>query len=254
MAKPAIQVPLLVVYFLLLLPPLPLKAQGKPSVEHLVRLMDDLYRSSGSSGHLALTAKTETQNRHLKMRIWTQGQDKALILIDEPAREAGTATLKVGNNLWNYLPKISRTIRIPPSMMLSPWMGTDFTNDDLVKETSYANDFTTKVAGRSADPPGWLAVMEVKPGVVGRWQRIEWVFNDAGTLPLLGRYYDRKGRLARVMRFNEVRTMGGRTIPTHLSLESVDQPGHQTDIRYLDMEFNLHLSDSLFSLSQLERQ
>jgi outer membrane lipoprotein-sorting protein len=231
-----------------------LPAAEKPTVKQLVHLMDDLYRSSGSSGHLELTAKTETQDRHLKMRIWTKGQDKALIVIDEPAREAGTATLKVGNNLWNYLPKISRTIRIPPSMMLSPWMGTDFTNDDLVKDTSYANDFTTKITGRSQDPHGWLAVMEVKPGVVGRWQKIEWVVNDEGTLPLLGRYYDRKGRLARVMKFDEVKELGGRAIPTHLSLESVDQPGHQTDIRYLDMQFNLNLPDSVFSLSQLERQ
>jgi outer membrane lipoprotein-sorting protein len=231
-----------------------LQAAEKPTVKQLVHLMDDLYRSSGSSGHLELRAKTETQDRRLKMRIWTKGQDKALIIIDEPAREAGTATLKVGNNLWNYLPKISRTIRIPPSMMLSPWMGTDFTNDDLVKDTSYANDFTTRVTGRSADPPGWLAVMDVKPGVVGRWQKIEWVVNDEGTLPVLGRYYDRKGRLARVMRFDEVKVLGGRAIPTHLSLESVDQPGHQTDIHYLDMKFDITLPDSLFSLSQLERQ
>jgi outer membrane lipoprotein-sorting protein len=188
------------------------------------------------------------------MRVWSKGKDKSLIIIDEPAREAGTATLKVGNNLWNYLPKISRTMRIPPSMMLSSWMGTDFTNDDLVKDTSYERDFDTRIAGRSNDPNGWKGVMEVKPGVVGRWQKIEWVVNEEGTLPVVAQYYDRKGRLARTMRFTDVKMMGGRKIPTRVLLETVDQPGHLTELRYLDMKFDVKLPDSLFSLSQLESQ
>lgn len=225
-----------------------------PKVEDVVRRLDDLYRTSASTGHVELIARTETQTRHLKMRVWSKGKDKSLIIIDEPAREAGTATLKVGNNLWNYLPKISRTIRIPPSMMLSSWMGTDFTNDDLVKDTSYERDFDTRIVGRSADPKGWTGVMDVRPGVVGRWQKIEWVMNEEATLPVLARFYDRRGRLARTMRFTDVKVMGGRRIPTRVLLETVDQPGHQTELRYLEMKFDVKLPDSLFSLSQLERQ
>jgi outer membrane lipoprotein-sorting protein len=230
-------------------------AAAMPKVEDVVRRLDDLYRTSASSGHVEMIAKTETQTRHLKMRIWSKGRDKSLIIIDEPPREAGTETLKVGNNLWNYLPKISRTIRIPPSMMLSSWMGTDFTNDDLVKDTSYERDFDTRIIGRSTDPAGgWQGVMDVRPGVVGRWQKIEWVVNEEGTLPVVARYFDRKGRLARTMRFTDVRMMGGRRIPTRMVLETVDQPGHLTELRYLDMKFDVKLSDNLFSLSQLERQ
>lgn len=229
-------------------------AADMPKVEDVVRRLDDLYRTSASTGHLELIAKTETQTRRLKMRVWSKGKDKSLIIIDEPAREAGTETLKVGNNLWNYLPKISRTIRIPPSMMLSSWMGTDFTNDDLVKDTSYERDFNTRIVGRSTDPSGWKGVMEVKPGVVGRWQKIEWVVNEEGTLPVIASYFDRKGRLARTMRFTDVRVMGGRRIPTRMLLETVDQPGHMTELRYLEMKFDVQLADNLFSLSQLERQ
>jgi len=229
-------------------------AAEMPKVEDVVRRLDDLYRTSASSGHVELIARTETQTRHLKMRIWSKGKDKSLIIIDEPAREAGTETLKVGNNLWNYLPKISRTIRIPPSMMLSSWMGTDFTNDDLVKDTSYERDFITRITGPSTDPKGWKGVMDVKPGIVGRWQRIEWVVNEEATLPVEARFFDRKGRLARIMRFTDVKMMGGRRIPARVVLETVDQPGHQTELRYLDMKFDVKLADSLFSLSQLERQ
>jgi outer membrane lipoprotein-sorting protein len=229
------------------------RASPPPDIHELTRKFDDLYRSSSAIGRIELIAKTETQTRHLRMRLWSKGKDKALIVIDEPPREAGTTTLKVDHNLWNYLPKISRTIRIPPSMMLSSWMGTDFTNDDLVKESSFENDFDTKLTGRSADPAGWLVTMTVKPGIVGRWQKIEWVASDDKLLPLRARYYDRKGRLARTLLFTEVKKMGGKEIPTKLTLKSEDQPGHETEFSYLDMKFDSPVPDNLFSLSELER-
>jgi hypothetical protein len=224
-----------------------------PDVATVTRRLDDLYRSSASIGTVEMTSKTETQSRHLKLRMWTKGTDRALIVIDEPAREAGTATLRVGNNLWNWLPKIARTIRVPPSMMLASWMGTDFTNDDLVKESSTERDFETVIAGRSADPAGWLLRAAVRPGVVGRWQKIEWVVDDAGELPLLARHYDRRGRLARTMRFLDVVTMGPRRIPSRMVLESADQPGHRMELRFLEMQFDAEVGDDVFSLSSLER-
>ncbi len=241
----------------LLLAALPLAsaaADAPPDVAAVTRRLDDLYRTSASIGKVELISQTETQNRRLLMRIWTKGTDKALIVIDEPAREAGTATLRVGTNLWNYLPKIARTIRVPPSMMLGSWMGTDFTNDDLVKESSYQHDFETTLVGPSSDPPGWLLRLQVRPGIVGRWQRIDFVVDAAGELPIVARFYDRQGRLARTETFSDVRTLGGRRIPTRMALVSVDQPGHHMELRFLEAQFNAPVKDDMFSLSQLERQ
>ena len=87
-------------------------------------------------------------------------------------RDAGTATLKVDNNLWNYLPKIARTIRVPTSMMMGSWMGTDLTNDDLVRESSYEEDYISELVGPSADPPGWLVRLQARPDLVGLWARL----------------------------------------------------------------------------------
>jgi len=229
-------------------------AATQPSPHSVTLMMDDLFRSSSSIGKMELTSKTETQSRHLKMRMWTQNKNKALIIIDDPAKEAGTATLKVDQNLWNYLPKIDRTIRIPESMMLSSWMGTDFTNDDLVKDSSYAHDFDTAASGHSSDPVGWIYTMMVKPAIVGRWDKIEIVTSEDGSLPLIALYYDRKGRLARTMKFLEPKKFGKRMMPTRLVLDSVDQPGHQTEIHYLDMNFDTPVSDNRFSLSELEKK
>jgi hypothetical protein len=188
----------------------------------------------------------------MRLQAWTRGEDDVLVVVEAPAREAGTATLRVGQNLWNWLPRIARTIRVPPSMMLGSWMGTDFTNDDLVKESSLRKDFTARVERRSDDPPGWWLALEVKPGIVGRWARIEMLVSDE-RLPVEERHFDRKGRLARTMRFDEVKVLGGRRLPAHMTLTPADVEGQRTEMRYLDVRFDVKLPEDTFSLSRLEQ-
>ena len=186
------------------------------------------------------------------MKGWTRGLDESLFVIEAPARDEGTATLRVGPNLWNYLPRISRTIRVPPSMMLGSWMGTDFTNDDLVKESSLLKDFNSRVDRRSTSPPGWWITLSVKPDVVGRWARIDILVTD-DSLPVEEHHFDRKGRLARTMVFDEIKVLGGRRLPTHMVLTPTGIEGQRTEMRYLEIQFNVPIPDDTFSLSRLER-
>ena len=223
-----------------------------PDVEAVLQRLDDLYRSRSSISEIEIRAISPRTTRSLRVRAWTRGEEEALIVIEDPPREAGTATLRVEKNLWNYLPRIARTIRVPPSMMLGSWMGTDFTNDDLVKESSLRKDYVSRVDRRSEDPPGWWLSLEVKSGVVGRWSRIEILVADDG-IPVEERHFDRKGRLARTMRFDEVRTMGGRRIPAHMVLTPVGDEGKRTEMRYLETQFDVKLPDDTFSLSRLEQ-
>jgi outer membrane lipoprotein-sorting protein len=223
-----------------------------PDVEALLQHLDDLYRSKSSIARIQIDVTSTRSTRSMRLRAWTRGEDHVLVLIEAPPREAGTATLRVGNNLWNYLPRIARTIRVPPAAMLGSWMGTDFTNDDLVKESSLRKDFTARIERRSEAPPGWWLTLDVKPGVVGRWARIDVLVSDE-RLPVEERHYDRKGRLARTMRFDDVMVLGGRRLPAHIALVPADTAGQRTDMRYLDVQFDTPLPDDTFSLSRLER-
>ncbi len=177
------------------------------------------------------------------------------MVIQGPPREKGTATLKVGDNLWNYLPRINRTIRIPPSAMLAPWMGSDFTNDDLVRESSYSEDYTYEVIGMTEDPKGWLIRFHVREDVVGLWKRFDlWVSPD-GRIPLKSEWYDRKGELARVLLWDDVQEMDGKRIPTRMTLipRDKDEAGHRTVMIYHEIDFGVELPDRMFSLTHLER-
>ena len=223
-----------------------------PDVDRLLARMDDLYRSRSSIARMEITVTTPRNVRTLRIEAWTRGEEEALVVVEAPPREAGTATLKVGENLWNWLPRIARTIRVPPSMMLGSWMGTDFTNDDLVKESSLRKDFVAKVDRRSAAPAGWWLALEAKPGVVGRWARIELLVGD-DDLPIAERHFDRKGRLARTMAFDEVKVLGGRRLPARMVLVPEGDPGKRTEMRYLEARFDVPLPADVFSLSRLER-
>ncbi len=228
------------------------EAEVQPDVDALLRHIDDLYRSKSSIARLQIDVTSTRSTRSMRLRAWTRGEDEVLVVIEAPPREAGTATLRVGSNLWNYLPRIARTIRVPPAAMLGSWMGTDFTNDDLVKESSLRKDFAARIDRRSERPAGWWLTLEVKPGVVGRWARIDLLVSDE-RLPVEERHYDRKGRLARTMSFDDVKVLGGRRLPAHIALVPADATGQRTEMRYLDVEFDVPLSDDTFSLSRLER-
>ena len=136
---------------------------------------------------------------------------------------------------------------------MGSWMGSDLTNDDIVSDSSYEEDYDSEVVGRSEDPPGWLVSLTAKPDVVGLWSRIEIVFDDETGLPLMTQSYDRKDRLSRTMYFEDVQMMGGRRVPTVMRIIPEREDGRSTEFRYLSVDFNVDLPDDTFSLARLER-
>ncbi|MBN1975675.1 MAG: outer membrane lipoprotein-sorting protein [Sedimentisphaerales bacterium] len=232
----------------------PFIKDGVLDVNAVVKHFEDLYRSASSISEVELKITKPRNERTLEMKMWTKGEEKALIVIQSPAREKDTATLKVDNNLWNYLPRINRTIRIPPSLMMNSWMGSDFTNDDLVRESSFTKDYIYKLAGHTENPPGWQVDLIAKPDIVGLWNKFELIVSEDGTIPLQAKYYDRRDRLARTIIWSDVKDFDGHIIPSKMLLTPEDEKGQKTEMIYNDINFNVTVPDDMFSLSQLERK
>ena len=227
---------------------------GRLDLEAAVKHFEDMYRSNSSISDVELKITRPRSERTLDMKVWTKGQEKVLIVIQSPPREKDTATLKVDNNLWYYLPRINRTIRIPASMMLTSWMGSDFTNDDLVRESSFSQDYTYKLTGHSEDPAGWQVDFIAKPDVVGLWSRFELIVSEDGTIPIQAKYFDRKDRHARTISWQDVKNFDGHIIPSKMTLVPEDEEGNKTEMIYTDIDFDAMVPDDTFSLSQLERK
>lgn len=218
----------------------------------IVKAIDELYRSKTSYGDIEMTIVTPHWERTLVMKMWTRGMDETLIRIMSPKKETGVGTLRLENDMWNYLPKTNKVIKVPPSMMMSSWMGSDFTNDDLVRESSYIEDYSFEPATVDEPEDGVVYIncipREDLPVV---WANFVAAVRYPELLPIWQKYYDEKKELMRTIYFKNVESMGGRTIPTTLELVPEKKKGNRTVIRYKSVEFDLELDDDVFTLRNL---
>jgi outer membrane lipoprotein-sorting protein len=228
-------------------------AQDDPRARELARKIDDLYRSDSSFAQIEMEVVTPDWRRTLVMKGWTLGQTKTLIRILEPKKEAGVGTLRLDNEMWNYLPKTDKVIKVPPSMMMSSWMGSDFSNDDLVKEFTFVDDFLFRIMTPPEAEKGFLYLeCRPKPGVPVVWDKIVIAVDETATLPVWQKFYDEKAKVARIMTYSEVKTFGRRTIPTVMAMVPQTKEGYKTILRYKDIQFDLALKDDIFSLRALQ--
>jgi len=221
-------------------------------LDAIVKKMDELYRSETSYAEIEMEIVTPHWQRTLEMKVWSQGTDKTFIRILAPRKEKGVGTLRIGNEMWNYLPKTNKVMKIPPSMMMGSWMGSDFTNDDIVKEITYLEDYTYKWASVDSAETGILYI-ELKPnaGVPVVWGSFLMAVRESDLLPVWEKYYDEKGRLMRVLRFSGIREYGSRTLPSTMEMIPVNKEGHRTFVRYLTADFDIPIDDDTFSLRNL---
>lgn len=231
-------------------------AQAKPSAERAIEIVDRvdrLLRGDSSRAEVELAVVTRRWERNMSLKIWSEGTEKALVRVTAPRREEGTATLKVNGDIWNYLPRVDRTIRVPSSMMMASWMGSHFTNDDLVRRSRMIEDYDieTSFAGERDGVAMYQFTLTPRPEAAVVWVRIELDVRSDDLMPLEGRYFGEDGGLRRTMSFADYRRMGGRLVPTRIRLNPEDKEGEYTEMRYHSIEFDISIPDGTFSLSAL---
>lgn len=235
----------------MLFPPAPAHAQQ--TAREIVDEVDRLLRGNSSRGRFTMEIVTEHWSRSLEIRVWSLGTDYALARVLAPAKEAGTATLKIGDEVWNYLPRVDRTIKVPPSLMMGSWMGSHFTNDDLVKESRLIEDYDIEIAfeGPRDGVEVWEFALTPKPEAPVVWGKVVEQVRKRDKMPTWAKYYDERGRLERTVTLGEYRVMGGRLVPGLMNVVPADEPNERTTIRYEELEFDVGLSPDFFSLRNL---
>jgi outer membrane lipoprotein-sorting protein len=221
----------------------------------IVKIMDELFRSKSSVAKFEMKITTPNWERTLEIDAWTLGLEKSFFRIQAPLKEKGMTTLKVNNEIWNFLPKTDKVMKIPPSMMMGSWMGSDFTNDDLVKEYTYLDDYTFQMFSVDKPEPGILYVKSIpKEGVPVVWGYVITAVREKDYLPVWQKFYDEKGQLMREMLFKDIRVFGKRSIPAVMELIPVNKPGQKTTVRYIDVKFDVNLDKDIFSLRHLQEK
>ncbi len=211
----------------------------------------------GESSRAEITMKIVRPNwdRSVSMKSWSLGEDYSLILITAPARDEGTSFLMRNNEIWNWLPDVNRTIKMPPSMMSQSWMGSDFSNNDLVRESSVITDYTySMLEDETVDGYECYRIeMIPKPDAPIVWSRVVSYISKDEYLNLRVEYYDEDDEMVRVMTGSEVEQLGGRLLPTKMEMIPVEEEGNRTIITYQDIEFDIDISERFFSIQNMKR-
>jgi hypothetical protein len=226
---------------------------GLSDATEIVDCVDRIMRGESSRGISTMEVSTENWSRAMEMQMWSLGTERALVRILSPRKDAGTATLKAGTEIWNYLPRVDRTIKIPASLMSASWMGSHFTNDDLVKESRLIEDYAITLAyeGERDGVAVWEFDLIPRPEAPVVWGRIAYQVRKSDTMPVFARYYDEDGTLVRTMTFFDYRQLGGRLVPAAMRVVPEDKPGEYTEVRYSELEFDVDLDEDFFSLRSL---
>lgn len=225
------------------------------TAEEIIEKADAKMRGTSSKSLMKMTVVRPDWTREVTMKGWSHGTEYSLILITAPARDKGQAFLKRKKEMWNWQPSIDRVIKMPPSMMLQSWMGSDFTNDDLVKESSIVHDYThklekdTTINGLNA----YKIILIPKPDAPVVWGKIVAYVDDVEYNQLLVYYYDEDDFLINTLSMSKIKEMGGKVIPTLLEMVPSEEPENKTVIEYLNLEFDIAIDETFFSLQNTKR-
>ena len=218
----------------------------------LIREVEDQYTGTSSHAIMTMQVRTEHWQRTLKMEAWSLGRDEFLIRILEPAKERDVATLKSGREVWNYLPKVDRTIKIPPSMMGGAWMGSHITNNDLVKQSHIDQDYDFSMLTETDE--FWRIEGLPKPEAAVVWGKIIYQVGKADRVPQRVEYFDEAMIKVREILFEDVKTVDNRRLPLRMIVQPMDKPEEQTLLQYHQIAFDIPLNDDFFSLRNLKRR
>lgn len=227
-------------------------AQSAPEI---IERMEEVMRGESQYAEMTMKIVRPRYEREVSMRSWLMGRDHSLILITAPARDEGTAFLMRDNDIWNYDPRIDRTTRLPSSMMAQSWMGSDFTNDDLVRDSDLINDFEHELL-RIEEYNGYESyVIEMipKPDTPIVWGKVKmWIAKD-DYIQLRIENYDQRDRLVNTMELDQIEEVGNRKVPKRITVIPADKDNERTILTYQQIDFGIDIDEGFFSRANMQR-
>lgn len=225
------------------------------SADDVIRHADEKLRGKSSNAIIIIKTIRPGWSREMSAKTWSKGNDMAMIYITSPIKDKGIVFLKRKKEVWNWQPTLERIIKLPPSMMSQSWMGTDFTNDDLVKESSIVDEYTHRFLADTVISGKGCYRIECTPNPTAAvvWGKLIIAVEKTEFLQLHIEFYDEDGILVNTMNAYDIALMGDRKIPTRMEMIPADKPGNKTIIIYKNIVFNQKLEDNFFVIEQMKK-
>lgn len=226
-----------------------------PGAKDIVTHAENKIKGLSSVSEMTVQIVRSSWTRSMTVKSWARGEDYSISVVTAPAKDAGTVFLKRQKEIWNWVPSVERAVKLPPSMMAQSWMGTDFTNDDLVKASSRINDYTHSLKGDSiiSGRKCWKIEMIPLPNAAVVWGKVNMWVDQKDTLELCLKFYDEDSVLVNTLVCSDIKSMGGRTIPCKMEMIPAGKKGQETIITYNSMAFNQKLDDDMFTTDNMKK-
>jgi outer membrane lipoprotein-sorting protein len=221
----------------------------------IVKKADEKARGKTSIATITIQIIRPNWTREMKVKGWTKGNDLSLILVNEPVKDKGVVYLKRKKEVWNWIPSIERTIKLPPSMMSQSWMGTDFTNDDLVKEASIVEDYNHSILGDTIIDNRLCYKIQLlpKPESAVVWGKILTCIDKKDNLMLYVEYYDEDNKPVNTLKASDIKMLGGRWLPSRMEMTPSDKKNNKTVLIYNSLQFDNPIDDNFFTSQNMPK-
>ncbi len=220
----------------------------------IVQKSDQMMRGESSYSEATMEIIRPDWRRSMTMKSWTKGTELSLVLVTAPAKDKGSASLKRYREMWNWVPSIERIIKIAPSMLSQSWMGSDFTNDDLINQSSIVVDYQHTLVGEATidGDKVWKIDAVAKPDAPVVWNKVSLWISQNTYLQRKIEFYDEFDELVNVMTTFDIKKMGGRTVATRMEMQPIDKPGNKTVLITHQAQFDFNIDDNFFSQQQMK--
>lgn len=220
----------------------------------IVQKSDQAMRGDSSYTESTMEIIRPDWTRSMTMKSWTKGTDLSLVLVTAPAKDKGSASLKRQREMWNWVPSIERVIKIAPSMLSQSWMGSDFTNDDLINQSSIVVDYQHELKGEDTfdGDKVWVIDAVAKPDAPVVWSKVTLWISKSTYLQRKVEFYDEFDELVNVMTTYDVKELGGRKLATRMEMQPLDKPDNKTVLITHQAQFDFDIDDSFFSQQQMK--
>ncbi len=224
------------------------------TAKEVVQQTEDKMRGKTSEAGIIIKTIRPSWSREMRVKTWLKGTAYSMILVESPPKDKGIVFLKRKNEVWNWMPSIEKVIKLPPSMMSQSWMGTDFTNDDLVKESSMVTDYTHEFANDTVinNRKCYTIIMTPTPEASVVWGKLVVCIDKTDMVQLHVRFYDEDNVLINTMNGYDVKSMGGRLIPTRFEMIPADKKNQKTEMIYQYIYFERPISDGFFTPEKMK--
>jgi len=224
------------------------------SATEVIKKADEVGRGKTSHAEMTMTIVRSGWSRSISIQIWSKGNEYSLIYLTAPAKEKGQVFLKRENEMWNWIPSIERIIKVPASMMMQSWMGSDFTNDDLVKESSIVSDYQHTLLGREMvrEQECYKIQLDPKPDALVTWGKMVTWITVKGYLQWQTDYYDEELELVSKMTASDIKRMSDRDVATHLEMIPMNKTGQKTILDTKFIEFNQPIRENFFTQQNMK--